>query len=125
MEENLGALAVVSSDGTVMWIPQVKLRVRAIPSPTKHAWWSLTSAGGSEEEEEQDYDWSCKFKFGSWTYDGFKLDVDFYDNLEEIDVTDYAGDLTVVTHEAVKNVIRYPCCMEPYPDLTFTLQLKE
>lgn len=28
-------------------------------------------------------------KFGSWTYDGFQLNLEFYDGLEEVDVTDY------------------------------------
>ena len=27
---------------------------------------------------------SCRLKFGSWTYDGFKLDISFYDDLEEV-----------------------------------------
>ncbi len=28
-----------------------------------------------------DYDlaWECMFKFGSWTFDGFNVDVDFYE----------------------------------------------
>jgi len=28
-------------------------------------------------------------KFGSWTYDGLKLDIDFYDDKAEIDISDY------------------------------------
>ncbi len=65
-------------------------------------------------------------KFGSWTYDGFKLDVDFYDGLEEVDVSDYieSNEWGLLGHPAVKNVKYYPCCEEPYPDLTFTLKLK-
>ncbi len=45
-------------------------------------------------------------QFGSWTYDGFKLDLDFYDGLEEVDVSDYieSNDLGLTGHPAVKNV---------------------
>ena len=32
---------------------------------------------------------NCSLKFGSWTYDGFKLDVDFYDDVDRIDLNDY------------------------------------
>ena len=65
-------------------------------------------------------------KFGSWTYDGFKLDVDFYDGLSSIDTTDYieSNEWGLVAHPAVKNTKYYPCCKEPYPDLTFILKLK-
>ncbi len=46
------------------------------------------------------------FQFGSWTYDGFKMDLDFYDGLEEIDVSDYIanGDWGLLGHPARKNV---------------------
>ena len=65
-------------------------------------------------------------KFGSWTYDGFKLDVDFYDGLSSIDITDYieSNEWGLVAHPAIKHTKYYPCCKEPYPDLTFILKLK-
>jgi len=28
-------------------------------------------------------------KFGSWTNDGFRLDIDFYANNDSVDVSDY------------------------------------
>ena len=31
-------------------------------------------------------------KYGSWTYDGFKLDLDFYDGQENVDLSDYIVD---------------------------------
>ncbi len=44
-------------------------------------------------------------KFGSWTYDGFKLDLDFYGGLEEVDLSDYveSNDLGITGHKAVRN----------------------
>ena len=60
------------------------------------------------------------------TYDGFKLDIDFYDGLEEVDVSDYieSNEWGLLGHPAVKNVKYYPAVRSPYPDLTFTLKLK-
>ena len=65
-------------------------------------------------------------KFGSWTYDGYKLDLVFYDGSEEVDVNDYieSNEWVLVEHPAIRNVKRYPCCEEPYIDLTFTLKVK-
>ena len=65
-------------------------------------------------------------KFGSWTFDGTKLDVSFYGGLEELDLNDYieSNEWTVLSHPAYKNTQYYPCCSEPYPDLTFHVTLK-
>jgi len=43
-------------------------------------------------------------KFGSWTYDGLKLDVHFYDNKSEIDISDYipSNEWYLVGHPAKK-----------------------
>ena len=45
-------------------------------------------------------------KYGSWSYDGFKLDVNFYDGLEEVDVADYreGNEWYLLEFPAVKNV---------------------
>ena len=69
---------------------------------------------------------TCHMKFGSWTYDGYKVDLDFYDGLDEVDVNDYieSNEWVLVEHPAIRNVKRYPCCDEPYIDLTFTMKVK-
>jgi len=48
-------------------------------------------------------------KFGSWTYDGLKLDVHFYDNKSEIDISDYipSNEWYLVGHPAKKFVEYY------------------
>ena len=55
-----------------------------------------------------------------------QVHLDFYNNMEEIDVTDYvaSNEWAIVDHPAKKNLKYYPCCEEPYPDLTFTLHIK-
>ncbi len=103
-------MCVVSSDGTVLYIAVARTKstctvdIRLFPFDTQY----------------------CHLKFGSWTYDGFKVDLDFYDGLEEVDVSDYieSNQWGLVGHPAVKNVKYYPCCQEPYPDLTFSLKLQ-
>ena len=41
-------------------------------------------------------------------------------------MSDYvpSNEWMVVDSPAVKNIKYYPCCEEPYPDLTFTVKLK-
>lgn len=110
LKEHRDAMAVVSSDGTVLWIPMAifkstcEINIANFPFDTQ----------------------TCILKFGSWTYNGFKLDIDFYDNLEHIDTSDYikSNEWKLVDSPAKKNVKYYPCCIEPYPDLTFTLHLR-
>ncbi|KAK6017120.1 Neurotransmitter-gated ion-channel ligand binding domain protein, partial [Ostertagia ostertagi] len=66
----------------------------------------------------------CKFKFGSWTYDGFKLDLQpakkGFDISEYLPNGEWALPLTTVS----RNVKFYDCCPEPYPDLTFYLHMR-
>lgn len=110
LKEHRDAYAVVSYDGTVMWIPQAIFKSSCVIDITYFPFDLQT----------------CKLKFGSWTYDGFKLDVDFYDEKEEVDLNDYieSNEWEVLDNPAQKNIQRYPCCIEPYPDLTFTLKLR-
>ena len=100
------ARAVISYDGTVLWIPPVLRKVQC-QEPTSNII-------------------KCYLMFGSWVYDGFRINIDFYDGLEAIDITDYTShpDYTLMSHPAKKNVKYYPCCAEPYPDLTFTMSYR-
>ena len=68
----------------------------------------------------------CQLKFGSWVYDGFKLDLDFFEGHEGLDLNDYINSVQwdIVDNVARKNVKYYSCCHEPYPDITFSLTFK-
>ncbi|XP_041361554.1 acetylcholine receptor subunit alpha-like [Gigantopelta aegis] len=78
---------------------------------------------------------NCKLKFGTWTYDGDQVDLvhicaqgnepnvvvesgvdlrDFYPSVE--------WDILEVS--AIKNTRKYPCCTEPYPDITFEVTMR-
>nr|XP_047928862.1 neuronal acetylcholine receptor subunit alpha-9 isoform X2 [Anser cygnoides]XP_047928863.1 neuronal acetylcholine receptor subunit alpha-9 isoform X2 [Anser cygnoides]XP_047928864.1 neuronal acetylcholine receptor subunit alpha-9 isoform X2 [Anser cygnoides]XP_047928865.1 neuronal acetylcholine receptor subunit alpha-9 isoform X2 [Anser cygnoides]XP_047928866.1 neuronal acetylcholine receptor subunit alpha-9 isoform X2 [Anser cygnoides]XP_047928867.1 neuronal acetylcholine receptor subunit len=66
----------------------------------------------------------CNLTFGSWTYNGNQVDI--INSLDSGDLSDFIEDVEWEIHgmPAVKNVITYGCCSEPYPDVTFTLILK-
>ncbi|GJQ86089.1 putative neurotransmitter-gated ion-channel transmembrane region [Trypoxylus dichotomus] len=67
---------------------------------------------------------SCSMKWASWTYDGYQ--VELAKQTEEGDVSNYQanGEFDLVSFHAVKNVANYSCCVEPYPDITYTIKLK-
>ncbi|KAM4854945.1 neuronal acetylcholine receptor subunit alpha-9 [Thomomys bottae] len=66
----------------------------------------------------------CNLTFGSWTYNGNQVDI--FNALDSGDLSDFIEDVEWEVHgmPAVKNVMIYGCCSEPYPDVTFTLLLK-
>ncbi|XP_069017371.1 neuronal acetylcholine receptor subunit alpha-10a isoform X1 [Embiotoca jacksoni] len=66
----------------------------------------------------------CRFTYGSWTYNGNQLDI-----LNAMDSADLADLVDNVEWEVLgmptkKNIIVYGCCADPYPDVTYTLELK-
>ena len=96
-------LAVVSSDGSVLYVLPVQYKI-------------LCQQPDSGKVE-------CVFHYGSWTYDGYRLDLGFFDDTEDVDVHNYIHNenYKLLEHSAKRREKFYPCCDEPYPDLTFTL----
>ncbi|KAM4603478.1 neuronal acetylcholine receptor subunit alpha-9-I [Polymixia lowei] len=71
------------------------------------------------------FDWQqCNLTFGSWTYNGNQVDITMAMNSG--DLSDFVENVEWECHgmPAVKNVIMYGCCSDPYPDITYTLLLK-
>ena len=98
------APAIIYSDGTILWIPMAILKSTCDIDLTHFPF------------DEQ----TCSLKFYSWTYNGDEVDLDFFDNRGEVDITNYiSSEWEIVSHPAVKNTIQYPCCNEPYHDLIF------
>lgn len=100
---------VVTSDGGVLYIPRVQHRVscQAVQADAPGAMWS------------------CDMKFGSWVFDGFRMDLDFYNDEAGINIDDFIENpaYAILEHDARKDTKYYPCCAEPYPSLTFKLKL--
>ncbi|EDO42072.1 predicted protein, partial [Nematostella vectensis] len=66
----------------------------------------------------------CSLKFGSWTYDGERLDL--VSESPSGDVSKYvpSGQWDLVSFTAKRNEIFYVCCPQSYPDVTFTLNIR-
>uniref|UniRef100_A0A1I8JIB2 CCHC-type domain-containing protein n=1 Tax=Macrostomum lignano TaxID=282301 RepID=A0A1I8JIB2_9PLAT len=102
------ALAMIDSNGTVFWPIPTKLRSSCKVDVTYFPF------------DEQ----MCDLKFGSWTYDGFQVNLHLLKG--DVDTTAYVpnGEWELLGTKAIRNVIRYPCCQEPYPDITFYIFLR-
>ena len=61
----------------------------------------------------------CTMKFGSWTYDITRVDVKKESN--DTDLLKYieSGEWKLVAAPVRRNVHKYTCCPERYPDITF------
>ncbi|CAL1530224.1 unnamed protein product [Lymnaea stagnalis] len=66
----------------------------------------------------------CSMKLGSWAYDGFQVDVD--NRSVPVDLSNYVsnGEWHLISVTAKRNVVYYPCCTEPFHDVTFTVHLR-
>ncbi|KAI1885924.1 hypothetical protein AGOR_G00208760 [Albula goreensis] len=64
----------------------------------------------------------CELKFGSWTFDGWLLDL----QMDEADISGYMpnGEWDLVGVPGNRNVVYYDCCKEPYPDVTFIVTIR-
>ncbi|KAM9315028.1 neuronal acetylcholine receptor subunit alpha-7-like [Pholidichthys leucotaenia] len=64
----------------------------------------------------------CDLKFGSWTHNGWMLDL----QMMEVDISTYIpnGEWDLVGVPGKRNELYYDCCKEPYPDVTFTVTMR-
>ncbi|XP_031141942.1 neuronal acetylcholine receptor subunit alpha-9-I [Sander lucioperca] len=71
------------------------------------------------------FDWQqCKLTFGSWTYNGNQVDISL--GMDSGDLSDFVENVEWECHgmPAVRNVMMYGCCSDPYTEITYTLLLK-
>ncbi|WKX88903.1 hypothetical protein Q1695_008496 [Nippostrongylus brasiliensis] len=100
--------AMVLYTGTVFWPPPTQLRSTCKVDVSLFPF------------DEQ----RCSLKFGSWTYHGFQVDVT--NRSENIDLTNYvpSGEFDLVKVYQKRRVVKYTCCPEPYPDITFFIYIR-
>ncbi|XP_046748941.1 acetylcholine receptor subunit alpha-L1 [Diprion similis] len=75
---------------------------------------------------------TCFMKFGSWTYDGFQIDLkhinqNMSNNVQVgIDLREYypSVEWDILGVPAERHEKYYPCCDEPYPDIFFNITLR-
>uniref|UniRef100_A0A8C0VDA1 Cholinergic receptor nicotinic alpha 2 subunit n=1 Tax=Cyanistes caeruleus TaxID=156563 RepID=A0A8C0VDA1_CYACU len=67
---------------------------------------------------------NCKMKFGSWTYDKAKIDLENMDH--QVDLKDYweSGEWAIIDATGTYNSKKYDCCTEIYPDITFCFVIR-
>uniref|UniRef100_A0A914WDU7 Uncharacterized protein n=1 Tax=Plectus sambesii TaxID=2011161 RepID=A0A914WDU7_9BILA len=99
---------LVYSNGLVSWIPP---GIFKISCHIDIKWFPF---------DEQ----TCYFKFGSWTYDGSKIDLQEDEN--GFDLSNYMvnGEWSLINTTIVRNIQYYDCCPEPYFDLMFNMRLR-
>ncbi|KRK06594.1 uncharacterized protein Dyak_GE17393, isoform H [Drosophila yakuba] len=70
-------------------------------------------------------DQRCEMKFGSWTYDGFQLDLQLQDEAGG-DISSFItnGEWDLLGVPGKRNEIYYNCCPEPYIDITFAILIR-
>ncbi|CAD5205802.1 unnamed protein product [Bursaphelenchus okinawaensis] len=100
--------AMLFYDGTVFWPPPTRLR-------------SLCKIDVTYFPFD---DQLCILKFGSWSYHGFQLDLT--NRSTNIDLTNYveSGEFELVRVHQKRRVVKYSCCDEPYPDITFYIHVR-
>ncbi len=103
LEEKREVLAIVSYDGTVKWRP---------PSIFK----STCQINIQKFPYDQQ---NCSMKFGSWTYGGDSIDIQFYAGKEEINREQYteSNEWEIISASGIRNAKKYECCKEIYPDM--------
>uniref|UniRef100_A0A8D2IWN9 Neuronal acetylcholine receptor subunit alpha-7 n=1 Tax=Varanus komodoensis TaxID=61221 RepID=A0A8D2IWN9_VARKO len=64
----------------------------------------------------------CDLKFGSWTYDGWLLNL----RMLEMDTSGYVanGEWDLMGVPGSENKVFYECCQEPYLDVTFVVTMR-
>ncbi|KAF8765180.1 Acetylcholine receptor subunit beta-like 2 [Argiope bruennichi] len=76
---------------------------------------------------------SCLMKFGSWTYDGYEVDLRHVKQEEGstlvpqgIDMSEFykSVEWDILLVPAKYNEEYYDCCVEPYPDITFNITMR-
>lgn len=105
--------ALVYSNGDVLWVPATSLQVYCDLDMTYYPYDEHT----------------CSLVFGSWTYDGFLLDVQLEPKTEaaqSLDLSDMRNNTewTVYSTSANRTQKYYPCCKEPYPSIYFNMKLR-
>ncbi|CAF3237092.1 unnamed protein product [Rotaria socialis] len=112
--DNLAALSqistnvMVSSEGIVTWLSTSIFRsscsidVRYFPF------------------DEQ----NCTLKFASWTYDSARIDLSEKSKIGDLSNFMENSEWEIIALHVKKNVVKYSCCAETFPDLTYTVQMR-
>lgn len=99
---------IVNSDGTCSWVP---LGLYISSCAIDITWFPFD-------------DQYCIMKFGSWTYDGSKINLTARSDSVDISTYQPSGEWDLISVPAVRSVLLYECCPDPYIDITFTIHIR-
>ena len=100
--------AKVASDGQVEWQVPVVLRVSCQMDAHHYPW------------DEQ----TCNVKFGSWTFDYSSVDMAVEKDVGGTLFYIESGEWDLKEYTFKHNLVYYPCCKEPYSDVTATIKVR-
>lgn len=116
-EVTLSTKATLKSDGLVEWKPP-----------------AIYHSSCEMDVEYFPFDeQTCVMKFGSWTYDGFQVDLRHREEEPDSNIVTIGVDLSefymsvewdILAVPAIRNVKYYTCCDEPYLDITFNITMR-
>ncbi|XP_045197749.2 neuronal acetylcholine receptor subunit beta-3-like isoform X3 [Mercenaria mercenaria] len=108
--ETMNTLAIVFSNGHVFYSPKARIRTRCQMDMTSFPY-------------DQQF---CSIKFGSYTYDGNKINLTMYHENSTFDLSEYSvnKEWHLTASPATIFTKRYDCCPEPYQHIQFNLNLQ-
>nr|XP_050850604.1 acetylcholine receptor subunit beta-like 2 isoform X1 [Vespula vulgaris] len=147
--EEYGGVEMIYVPSENIWLPdivlynnadgnyEVTLMTKATLKYTGEVFWKPPAIYKSSCEINVEYfpfdEQSCVMKFGSWTYNGAQVDLKHMlqesgSNLVKIgiDLTDFylSVEWDILEVPAARNEEYYPCCEEPYSDITFNITMR-
>ncbi|KAH9493854.1 hypothetical protein DERF_014582 [Dermatophagoides farinae] len=123
-----------------IWLPDIVLynnaddytrgymNSRAIIEPNGNVFWPPPTKFRSTCQVDVTYfpfdDQTCSMKLGSWIYDGLTVNIE--NRTQNVDLSNYVsnGEWDLISTSLIRNVVYYPCCFEPFPDVTITLVIR-
>ncbi|XP_053210703.1 neuronal acetylcholine receptor subunit alpha-9-II-like isoform X2 [Panonychus citri] len=138
--EKFGNVSKIRIPCELIWLPDIVLynsaddytrgymNSRAIVEPNGNVFWAPPTKFRSTCPVDVTYfpfdDQTCYMKFGSWIYDGFQ--VDLCNRTAQVDLENYVhnGEWDLLEAKLNRNVIQFPCCIEPFPDIKILLTIR-
>ncbi|XP_049938330.1 acetylcholine receptor subunit beta-like 2 [Schistocerca serialis cubense] len=147
--EEYGGVEMLYVPSEHIWLPdivlynnadgnyEVTLMTKATLRSTGEVFWKPPAIYKSSCEINVEYfpfdEQSCTMKFGSWTYNGFQVDLKHMDQVSGSNLVSVGIDLSefylsvewdILAVPATRNEEYYPCCVEPYSDITFNITMR-
>ncbi|XP_054159606.1 acetylcholine receptor subunit alpha-like 1 [Oppia nitens] len=147
--DEYGGITKLYVPSELIWLPdivlynnadgnyEVVIMTKAIIHESGKVMWNPPAIYKSSCNIDIDYfpfdEQECFMKFGSWTYDGYTVDLKHMKQLEDSNYIQMGMDLSafylsvewdIMSVPAKRKEKFYSCCEMPYPDITFNITLR-